>query len=216
MDEQRNNSPSKAQGEECSRQSCMIGKFGPFFLGLVVALVFGWWVFPYAMFTSTAQPIAFNHKVHVEDAALECTQCHSVREDGSFAAFSPIENCASCHAQMLGDSDAERKFYTEYIQTGKDVEWKVYARQPDNVFFSHAAHSLANCGTCHMDFTEKDLCTQCHIPVAESASPPPFEENRLSGYSKNIMKMAECESCHANPNHLGITNASNACFVCHK
>ena len=39
---------------------------------------------------------------------------------------------------------------------------------------------------------------------------PAYYENRISGYSKDTMKMWECERCHAS------MGTSNACFVCHK
>ena len=69
----------------------------------------------------------------------------------------------------------------------------------------------------HM-FTLVELCLlyTSHLDMASSKKPPVFRENRISGYSQNTMKMWQCEACHANPNHLGSTNASNACFVCHK
>ena len=95
------------------------------------------------------------------------------------------------------------------------MDWKVYQKQPDNVFFSHAVHSLNTCNNCH-SFSERELCSTCHLDVTASKNPPVFRENRLSGYSQNTMKMWQCEACHADPNHLGSTNASNACFVCHK
>ena len=95
------------------------------------------------------------------------------------------------------------------------MDWKVYQKQPDNVFFSHAVHSLATCNNCH-EFSERELCSSCHLDMASSKKPPVFRENRISGYSQDTMKMWQCEACHANPNHFGSTNASNACFVCHK
>lgn len=191
------------------------GTMAPFFLGLVVALIFGWWVFPQLLYSEKQQPISFSHKVHMEDADMECSDCHYFREDGSFSGFPTTESCADCHSDMLGEDPEEAKFIEEYVNTGKEVKWEVYQYQPDNVFFSHAAHSLENCNQCH-DFETVDLCNQCHPNVAETDTPPVLKENRLTGYSKGTMKMWECERCHAHPDHYGVTRSSNACYVCHK
>ena len=157
----------------------------------------------------------FSHETHLKDASLDCSVCHHLRADGTFDALPSTKDCAVCHSQMLGKSEAERVFFNEYVKKGKEVDWKVYQKQPDNVFFSHAVHSLATCNNCH-EFSERELCSPCHLDMASSKKPPVFRENRISGYSQNTMKMWQCEACHANPNHLGSTNASNACFVCHK
>lgn len=199
-----------------SKKSCSCAKgAAPFFVGLIVALIFGWWAFPDMMFTKKEQPLRFSHKTHVEDAGMECQQCHSLREDGTFAGLPTTESCAECHMEPLGDNPNEARFITEYVNTGKEVKWLIYQYQPDNVFFSHAAHSMESCNQCH-EFTETELCNMCHIDVASSDTNPPYYENKLTGYSKQTMKMWQCERCHANENHYGITNATNACFVCHK
>ena len=187
----------------------------PFIVGLVGALVFGWWIFPELLFSRQDQPVQFSHETHLKDASLDCSVCHHLRADGTFDALPSTKDCAVCHSQMLGKSEAERVFFNEYVKKGKEVDWKVYQKQPDNVFFSHAVHSLATCNNCH-EFSERELCSTCHLDMASSKKPPVFRENRISGYSQDTMKMWQCEACHANPNHLGSTNASNACFVCHK
>ncbi len=66
----------------------------------------------------------------------------------------------------------------EYVKKGKEVDWKVYQKQPDNVFFSHAVHSLATCNNCH-EFSERELCSTCHLDMASSKKPPVFRENRI-------------------------------------
>ncbi|MDR2051368.1 MAG: cytochrome c3 family protein [Deltaproteobacteria bacterium] len=201
----------------------LFGAAAPFLLGLVIALAFGWWLFPGLLFSEKQQPVAFSHKTHLEDAGQSCADCHFLREDGSFSGLPPTEACASCHSSAIGESRAELDYVENYVERGKEVPWLVHQKQPDNVFFSHAAHSQAFCATCHVEFDPEDeenkpdaLCSVCHLPVEELDKQVAYRENRLTGYSKTTMKMARCESCHANPNHLGATNSNNACYTCHK
>lgn len=213
MEERQNKTPSH---EEAGSPTKHTGYgFVPFILGLVVALVFGWWLFPELMFSRQEQPVQFSHDTHLKDAALDCSVCHYLRADGTFSGLPTSSDCVVCHRQVLGKSQQEREYVTEFIRKDKEVDWLTYQKQPDNVYFSHAVHSLITCNACHQ-FTEKELCTKCHLNVTASKYPPVFRENRISGYSRNTMKMWQCEACHANRNHLGSTNASNACFVCHK
>ena len=190
----------------------------PFVVGLVVALAVGWLVFPMIMFSEQEQPIRFSHKVHAEEQQMECAECHTVRPDGTFAGLPDLESCMACHEDAIGDDPEEARFVAEYVEKGREVPWLVYQKQPDNVFFSHAAHSLKNCASCHSDIymKENDLCVHCHPDVASSDSAPTYRENRLTGYSDKIMKMWQCERCHAQHMEIGQTAASNACFVCHK
>jgi len=210
MEENHTTAPDKA------RKCCCCG-WGAFIVGLVVALILGWWVLPGLMTVEKKQPIAFNHVLHTEQG-MTCEQCHYLRADGSFSGLPGTEACAECHAKALGSHPEEVRFVTDYVDTGREIrdEWLVYQKQPDNVFFSHAAHSAERCGQCHEYASTAELCSLCHLDVASTTTPPVYSENRLSGYSKNTMIMWTCERCHAHPEHYGPTRASNACFVCHK
>ena len=169
-------------------------------IGFVGALVVGWGIFPKMLYSQKTQPIRFSHTVHTQ-LGIECEQCHHLGPDGRFAGLPSTESCAECHGEETGDTSANGKeidkFVKDYVKTGRQVPWLVYQYQPDNVFFSHAAHKGFE-------------CTKCHLDVAKTDTPPPYYENRLSGYSKDTMKMWECERCHAS------MGTSNACFVCHK
>jgi len=169
----------------------------PFLIGLVASIVLGWWGFPKILYSQKTQPIRFDHVVHVQDVAMACEDCHSYREDGSFAGYPTNANCVGCHESVQGEDPDEVKYVAEYVEQEKEVKWLIYQKQPDNVYFSHIAHK---------DFD----CTSCHPDVANMNTPPVYYENRLSGYSKDTMKMWQCEECHAK------SGASNACFVCHK
>lgn len=211
--EENTNTKAPDTGKKC----CICG-FGPFIVGLVVALILGWWVLPELMLVEAKQPIAFNHVVHIENAGMECSSCHYVREDGTFNGRPTTASCAECHSEAMTENPEELRFVQEYVETGKEIrdKWLIYQKQPDNVFFSHAAHSIETCGACHEYEKPADLCSLCHLDVAATTTPPVYKENRLSGYSKNTMIMWSCENCHAQPDHLDSTKASNACFVCHK
>ena len=131
MEDRQNNAPSHEKARSLAKRL----EFGPapFIVGLVVALVFGWWIFPELLFSRQDQPVQFSHETHLKDASLDCSVCHHLRADGTFDALPSTKDCAVCHSQMLGKSEAERVFFNEYVKKGKEVDWKVYQKQPDNV-----------------------------------------------------------------------------------
>ena len=83
------------------------------------------------------------------------------------------------------------------------------------MFFSHALH-FGPLAELKGPKEIAGFCSRCHLNVAETDVPPVYRENRLSGYSENTMLMWGCERCHAEHMAMGNTNASNACFTCHK
>lgn len=187
-----------------------------FGFGLVAALLLGWFVFPRALYTRQDQPLAFHHKTHAEKSgSAQCSDCHTVREDGTFAGIPTVETCAGCHSDRLGTSNDEAILVDRYVKTGQQVPWLVYARQPANVWFSHAIHTR-NAGL---------ACKQCHSTYGESDQVRVYEQNRITGYSRDIwghsisrikfmrrdgMKMSDCEDCHRQ-RHVDV-----GCLGCHK
>ena len=131
---------------------------------------------------------------------MACEDCHAFREDGSYAGIPNLENCAECHESPMTESETEARLVTDYVEPGKEIPWISYSRQPDNVFFSHAAHVLK----------AEMACTECHRDATLETMTPPVRVNRLTGYSNEVMKMHVCEECHARE------QVSNACDLCHK
>ena len=187
-----------------------------FGLGFVVALLVGWLVFPHALYVKKAQPLEFRHKTHAEKSGVaECSECHVLHDDGTFAGLPAMEKCASCHSDKLGESKAEATLVDMYIKPGHETPWLVYAQQPVNVWFSHAIH-VKRAGL---------KCENCHGPYGESDQLKVYEVNRISGYSRDVwghsmsrlrrapgdgMKMLDCEGCHR-ARHVEV-----GCLGCHK
>jgi hypothetical protein len=173
-----------------------------FALGLTTALVAGWVIFPRVLYVHRQQPLEFLHKTHAEKSGIaDCNECHALREDGTFAGIPTMEKCAGCHSERIGQSNAEATLVNNFIKPGHETPWLVYARQPANVWFSHAIH-VKRAGL---------VCMECHSTYGESDQVRVYEVNRISGYSRDIwghsmsrlrrashegMKMSDCEDCH--------------------
>lgn len=135
-----------------------------------------------------AQPIPFNHKLHVDKAALKCLDCHPIRDPGFQAGYPREAACMGCHTSIKADSP-HIKTLAEHAKARKPLPWaKIYA-VPDYVWFSHASH--------HQDAGIR--CETCHGPVAE---------REVLGKEKPT-NMHSCMKCHA---QMG---ASNGCDFCH-
>ncbi|THB79836.1 MAG: cytochrome C [Desulfobacteraceae bacterium] len=188
-----------------------------FIVAFAVCFLSGWLVFPKLLYSSKEQPFNFDHALHVSEMD-GCDSCHYLREDGTYNGIPTLESCMECHdVEPLGETEDEAIFCEKYVATETEVPWLVYSRQPDCVFFSHAAHLN---GKNPMD------CVSCHGHIGESEKCKPYEENRITGYSRDIwgkniwgikknpwdrMKMDDCAECH-----LEETGHQGACFQCHK
>lgn len=172
----------------------------PFAAGLLVALAAGWAAFPRAIYKSSSQPVEFSHKVHAETAGQKCEDCHTFRDDGTFAGLPRLEQCAGCHAAPAGSTAAEKSFIENYVTPGREPQWAVYARQPENVYFSHVTHVKAG----------RMKCEECHRDESKADKPRPYREERISGYSQETQSMDACIDCHRRK------GLEHSCMECHK
>ncbi len=184
--------------------------------GISFGLFTGWVLFPMVLYRSEEQPQHFSHLTHTgEKAGMACVDCHTTSDEGRFQGIPGIVKCAECHASPIGESHSEQELVSEYIVPNKEIPWQVYSRQPDNVFFSHAPHVARSAMA----------CTECHGDHGVTDQLRPYEENRLSGYSRDIwgsnisglssepwngMKMDKCVRCHAG------RQQRNGCIACHQ
>jgi menaquinone reductase, multiheme cytochrome c subunit len=206
-------------GESQSDGSKGWGVFLFFMIGFVGSLLAGWILFPELLYSKKNQPIDFNHAVHLDIVDDGCNSCHYFEEDGSFTGMPDLSKCTDCHESAQTDNPEEIKFVDEYVTPGIEVPWLNHSKQPDCVFFSHSAH-VTGAGM---------SCESCHGDIGTSEHTRVYEENRITGYSRDIwgksisrlgnpepgeplpMKMNDCAKCHEEE-----TGHKGACFQCHK
>ncbi len=144
----------------------------------------------YTVGSRTEQPIAFNHKKHI-DQGLECDTCHKYYKTESFSGLPSVAVCLECHKEPVTKSPEEEKI-RQFAAKGAQIPWKRIYREPDHVFYSHQAHVVL----------AKIECKTCHGNIAQSEKPPtkPYVD----------MTMGWCMGCHKE------RKASNDCLTCHQ
>ncbi|MFP4039187.1 MAG: menaquinone reductase multiheme cytochrome c subunit QrcA [Desulfosudaceae bacterium] len=208
---------NNAGPEEDSSSKASLVVFLSFLVGVGLALLVGWVVFPALLYSEKEQPVQFDHELHMYEVSDGCESCHYFREDGTFSGAPTLNECIDCHEYPMGGSEEELVFVEEYVEKNREVPWLIYSRQPDCVFFSHAAH-----------VKKADMsCRECHGDIESSTRLKTYQENRITGYSRDIwgedltglfkehtwdsMKMDDCAKCHEEE-----TGSKGACFQCHK
>jgi hypothetical protein len=191
-------------------------------VGLIAALVVGWVVFPFLLYSEQRQPLNYSHVKHGPESSvgLECEECHFFYEDGSFSGIPGLVKCMECHEDpesLYTDSPEEVKLFEAFIEPAKEIPWLVYSRQPDCVYFSHIAHvkmAEVECKVCHGDFASNDTLPGYKVNRLTRYSIDIWGRN-IAGYKRNTwdrMKMNDCAECHSREGK----EHNNACFVCHK
>ncbi len=160
------------------------------------------------------QPIAFSHKIHAGDNAIDCQYCHSGAERSKTSGIPTVNVCMNCHKGISKGPSGEKgtaeiaKIYEaagwdaekgEYNKPQKPIQWIKVHNLPDFVFFSHQQHvkvGKQDCANCHGDVKEmttvkqdKQLtmawCIDCH----RKTEVPGMKDNPY--YEKLHKKLAE-------------------------
>ena len=140
---------------------------------------------------SITQPIAFNHRLHIEEVGAECIDCHLYARDGARATIPNIEVCIQCHEEAVTESGEEART-VEHIQDGVPIPWKKVYHVPDHVYFSHRRHTKLG----------GIECQRCHGAVEVQEAPFTRPLVRLD--------MDACMNCHRE------SKVSNDCILCHR
>lgn len=123
------------------------------------------------------QPVAFSHKVHVDQLGLDCRYCHHDVERSWFSNIPSASTCMNCHNQVLKD-DPRLALVRESVATGRPIAWVQVHKVPDYVYFNHSVH--VNRGI---------SCVECHGRIDQ------MEEV----YHAKPLSMSFCLDCHRDP-----------------
>jgi len=163
----------------------LVGYFVLFALGAI-----GYGIYWHQYRKPPAQPIAFSHRVHMNQVGLECVFCHEFTDQGLNPSIPSVELCMSCHTDVKTNSPEIVKL-TEYWKNEEPVPWiKVHQMNArEYVHFTHKRHIKAGiaCETCHGDVKAMDQVRQVRS-----------------------LTMGWCVSCHTE------NEAPIDCLTCHK
>lgn len=139
------------------------------------------------------QPIAFSHKIHAGDNAINCVYCHSGAEKSKTAGIPTINVCMNCHkgiskGPVTGTKEIAKIYDAAgwdpdkgaYTKPEKPVQWVKVHALADFVFFSHQQHVVVgkqDCANCHGDLKTMTVakqmqpltmvwCINCHKQTA--------------------------------------------------
>ncbi len=141
------------------------------------------------------QPIAFSHKIHAGDNAIDCNYCHSSARHSKTSGIPSANVCMNCHKYVSEGSitgtteiakiyeavgfDPSKGQYIEGYQE-KPIEWVRIHNLPDLAYFNHSQHVTAG----------QLECQECHGPIEE------MEEV----YQFAPLTMGWCIDCHREKN----------------
>ena len=141
--------------------------------------------------TRVAQPIAFNHRAHVSNAQIECSECHAYYSKSVHSGLPAADVCMTCHSETLTKSPEEVKLREE-SQRGNPPIFRKLFHLPPHVYYSHRRHVVLG----------KLECVRCHGEIADTVVPPERPLVRIS--------MDFCTGCHSR------SKVTNDCKSCHR
>ena len=127
------------------------------------------------------QPVAYSHKLHAGDLAIDCRYCHWAVDRAAHANVPSTKTCMNCH-EIIGTENDKLLPVRESWAMQIPIEWVRVHKTPDYAYFDHAAHVTRGVG-----------CNSCHGNVA----------NMIKVMQVEPHSMKWCLECHRNPDpHL--------------
>ena len=170
-----------------------------------------------------AQPIPYDHSLHVNQLGMDCRYCHNMVEESWYSNIPSADTCMKCHSEVLKD-DPRLAPVRESAKTGKPIPWVQIHKTPDYVYFNHSVHVTRgiSCVKCHGRVDQMDevhhaksmsmaFCLECHRNVHENIRPldkvtdlawdggndfVPEHEGRALEKRLDVRASENCSACH--------------------
>jgi hypothetical protein len=172
-------------------------------------------------YAPVAQPVPFDHRVHVTGEHIDCRYCHFTAERAAMAGLPPTRTCLPCHSQLWLRSSTLAPVVRS-IESRRPLRWNRVSELPGFVYFNHAAHvnKGVGCESCHgrVDrmatvYQAKPLtmqwCVSCHRDPAAQLRPreavtamgyvPPGDQRVLGARlvrEYHVRRLTNCSTCH--------------------
>jgi hypothetical protein len=140
---------------------------------------------------TVVQPIAFNHKIHIETASMNCKDCHLNVETMARASIPALEVCQTCHSDEPISKSPVEKEVLRYVAEKREIPWVQIYSVPAQVYFSHRRHVMIG-GL---------ECSSCHGSIAAMTTPVSYQAVPVT--------MENCVNCHKQH------KVTNDCLACH-
>jgi Cytochrome c7 and related cytochrome c len=162
--------------------------FGAVLVYLIVIWLTG---LPWRVGGTPAQPIQFQHNVHVSGLQLQCQYCHRNVESGPNAWVPSVELCMDCHSTVTAPNSAmagEIAKLRGAWSTQQPIQWVKVHQMPNHVHFTHQPHIQRgfDCSVCHGDVKSMTVISQVRS-----------------------LRMGDCVECHRQ------NGGTTDCFKCH-
>lgn len=191
-------------------------------VGVPVALM-AWVRTPNATrrYQPVAQPVAFDHRIHVTGQRIDCLYCHYSAGRSASAGIPPTSACVPCHSAAWMSSDVLRPVRAS-VASGRPLQWNRVDALPGFVYFNHAIHvnKGVGCESCHgrvdrmgQVYQSAPLtmqwCVNCHRNPAAALRPlsaittmgfvPPVSQRELGAQlvqKYHVRSLTNCTTCH--------------------
>jgi hypothetical protein len=200
---------------------------GPSRVALLVVLMLGLSLACHYISGDEVQGFGFDHRVHVEDEEMDCSDCHLGVEDSDEPGIPVLGQCQLCHDE---ESEAEKPedVRIEALFEGNRYKTTGVFQLSDEVVFSHLQHvdsasdcadchqgvdksmhpsslqpiTMSDCMECHTQAAVANDCSTCHSEIDQDWSPP--------NHSQNWTRF------HGPVSRSGRDDLSSRCDLCHK